>query len=418
VSADARSGPDPSPGRPGTPAAADRLPFVDALRGFALFGVFGANLFIFSGFTFLKPQQQAVVSASGVDDLIYALELIFVENKFLGLFSLLFGVSFWLFLSRARARAGGPSPTVLFYRRIAWLFVIGAAHGWLLWCFDVLRFYALWALLLPLFALLSARRLLASALSAAVLVPALIDGLRGLLPTSGQPGPDWDALALAAFSGAPYPQVLAANWAYDWHLTLSLSQLAYQVAILGRLLVGLYLARTLDLGNLAALRPWLARTLLGGALVGVAGNTVFAGSFWSNAHQGFAAPFARSLLVEAGFLGLSLAYASALALLSLQPPFARAVAVLGAPGRMALSLYLLQTLFGLWLFYGFAPGPRLMGTKGPGWIAAVWVCGYGIQVALAHAWMWRFRFGPAEWLWRSLTYAKRQPFRRAPCPRP
>jgi uncharacterized protein len=78
---------------------------------------------------------------------------------------------------------------------------------------------------------------------------------------------------------------------------------------------------------------------------------------------------------------------------------------------MALTAYLLQTLFGIWLFYGFAPGPHLMGKTGPAWIALVWVVGYAVQVGLAQAWMRRFRFGPAEWLWRTLTYGQCRPFR-------
>ena len=71
-------------------------------------------------------------------------ELVFIETKFMGLFAMLFGASFWLFLDRAAAR--GRRGSGLFYRRIAWLFVIGAIHGWLFWCFDILRFYALWGL--------------------------------------------------------------------------------------------------------------------------------------------------------------------------------------------------------------------------------------------------------------------------------
>ncbi len=80
-------------------------------------------------------------------------------------------------------------------------------------------------------------------------------------------------------------------------------------------------------------------------------------------------------------------------------------------GRMALTCYLFQTLLGLWLFYGFMPGPDLMATIGPTWLVLVWVIGYLAQVWLASVWLRHFRFGPAEWLWRSLTYWKRRPLR-------
>ena len=89
----------------------------------------------------------------------------------------------------------------------------------------------------------------------------------------------------------------------------------------------------------------------------------------------------------------------------------RAVRALAPLGQMALSWYLMQTLFGIWMFYGFAPGPHLMGRIGAAWIAVIWLVGYGVQVGLANVWMRRFRFGPAEWLWRSLTYWRAQTFR-------
>jgi len=384
------------------------LPFVDALRGFALFGVFGANLMIFSGLTYLTEEQKATVSSTALDKAVYVFEQFFVENKFIGLFSVLFGISFWLFLDRARTR--GASATRLFYRRIGWLFLFGLLHGWLLWCFDVLRFYALFGLLLPLFLRMPVRRLGAIALSTAVLVPAVISGVRGLLPRSADAGPAFDAMALAAFSTGNYFEVLAANWKYDWYLTNSIGQAAYQLAVFGRLLLGLYAARALDLANLDGHRSALKKLLVAGAIVGLMGNTVFTWHFLEGT-RGFVLPFVRRLSVESGFLGFTLAYAAGLALLFMNPLWSRAVAALAPLGQMALTAYLLQTVFGIWLFYGFPPGPHLMGKIGPAWIALVWLVGYAVQVGLAQAWMRRFRFGPAEWLWRTLTYGQVQRLR-------
>ena len=121
-------------------------------------------------------------------------------------------------------------------------------------------------------------------------------------------------------------------------------------------------------------------------------------------------PFTAGLIEESGYLSLSLAYASALALL-FQVPWGRWVRVLRSLGRMALTFYLGQTLFGLWLFYGFMPGPHLFGKIGAVWLVPILFGGYALQVALADWWLKRFRFGPAEWLWRCLTYWKLQPFR-------
>lgn len=399
----AREGPAPS--------ALDRLEFVDELRGFALFGVFAANLLIFAGIAYMTEEQRTALFSGPLDAIAYRLELFFIENKFMGLFSFLFGISFWLFLSRASARGGGA--TRLFYRRIFWLFVIGAIHGWLFWCFDILRFYALWAVLLPLFLRTPPRRLLWFALAACVVVPALVAGAAASrVPATPEAGPaaSIDAATLAAFSTGSYRDFLAANWRYDWYLTLSVDQIDYQVAVFGRLLLGLFVARTFALGRLETHRARLRSVLIVGALVGAVGETIFAFHLLAGVGQPMRAVF-RRLLVESGHLGMSLAYASGLALAYLTARGRPVVRLLAPLGRMALTWYLAQTLFGIGIFYGFSNGPALMGRVPAAPLAAIAVVGYPAQIFLARMWLRRFRFGPAEWAWRSLTYGKAQPIR-------
>ena len=395
------------------PQNPDRVDFVDALRGFALIGVFGANLLVFSGYIFLTDAQKALLPTASVDKVIYLLELIFVENKFMGLFSFLFGVSFWLFLNRANAR--GADGTRLFYRRLWWLFVIGAIHGWLFWCFDILRFYALWGLFLPLFVRVTNRKLLGSALFFAVLAPALIQGIHFLLVGRVAPNPAMRALALETFSSGSYLEFLRVNWIYDWYLTLSVNQLAYQVAILGRLLLGLYVGRALIFADLNSHTRLLRTVLIVAAIIGIGGNVVITGQFLATAGAGGGFPlrFTRRIITELGYLGITLAFASGLALLFQTMRGRRLLQWFSPIGRMALTCYLAQTLFSLWLFYGFMPGPKLMGKVGPTWLAVIWLIGYAVQLWLASVWLRYFRFGPAEWVWRSLTYWKRQSLREA-----
>jgi uncharacterized protein len=392
---------------PTSPAAgADRLEVVDALRGFALFGVFWANLLIFAGIGYMAGEQRAARFPGALDRAAYLLERFFVENKFIGLFSVLFGISFWLFVSRAGA--SGRGGTARFYRRVAWLFVIGAVHG-ALWWGDVLRFYALWALLLPLFARVAPGRLLAIALSVGVLAPALVAGARAWSPAPAPATADFDALVLAAFSEGDSGEMMAANLRYDAYLTFSWGHVAYELAVFGRLLLGLYVARTLPLGSLAASRSLLWRVVLVGVPVGAIGSTVFA--LLPRIRDDAPLVFARRLVIEAGQFGLTLAYAAGLVLVFLSPRWGRAARGLAPIGRMALTWYLSQTMFGLWMFYGFTGGPALMGDVGPAALLALAVLGFGLQLVLARLWLGHFRFGPAEWLWRTLTYGKRQRLR-------
>ena len=389
-----------------TAIPATRLQVVDALRGLALFGVFWANLLIFSGIDYLSDEQRVTAFGGRADALAFVAERFFIENKFMGLFSFLFGISFWLFLNRVRDRV--TSPVALFHRRILWLFVIGAIHGWLFWCFDILRFYALWAVLLPLFTRTPPRRLLLAALTACVLIPALVSSASVLWSRPGSDAGSYDAMALAAFSTGTYRQFLAANWKYDWYLTLDIGQIAYQVGVFGRLLLGLYAARTLDLARPGANDGLLRKVLIFGTAAGVMGNAIFAGQLLPSAHEHAALAFVRRLLVEAGHLGFTLAYAAAL-VLSFNAGWTKAIAWLAPVGQMALTWYLFQTLFGIWMFYGFPRGPALMGKMGPASMVLLAVVGFTVQVMLARAWLHRFRFGPAEWCWRSLTYGRVQP---------
>ena len=399
-----------------TPTA-PRLPFIDALRGFALFGVFGANLMIFSGIILMTDEQKASLMTTDFDKIAHALYLFLVETKFIGLFSVLFGISFWLFLDRARARGG--SATKLFYRRIGWLFLFGALHGWLLWCYDILRFYALWAVFLPLFVRMPLRRLLAVALSMSILAPAVLGVVRFLCAGPANPASrlTYEAQFLAAGSTGNYSEVLAANWNYDWFLTLTIGPWGYQLAVFGRLLLGLYAARALNLANLEGHRTTLKKLLLAGAVVGTAGSLAFTSHFLDEA-KGVFLPFMRRIIFESGYLGLTVAYATGLALLFMNPRRKRVVLLLAPVGQMALTWYLLQTAIGIWLFYGWVPGgAHLMGKIGLGWLAFIWIGSFAVQIGLAHAWIRRFRFGPAEWLWRSLTHWQVQPLReplRAP----
>lgn len=389
---------------------ADRVEFVDVLRGFALAGVFAANLLIFSGFTYMADWQRARLPTAGLDHVIHLLELILIENKFMGLFSFLFGMSFWLFLERAKAR--GEEGIGLFYRRVGWLFVIGALHGWLFWLGDILRFYALWGLLLPLFLRVSNKVLLWIGLFFAVLAPALIGGFSSLMMDQASAPNVLSALALETFSSRSYSQVLYVNWIYDWETTLSISQLAYHIAIFGRLLLGLYAARLSLHVDLQSHYKLFRRLLVAGAVMGIACNILIAGRYLNSAAGGgFFLPFARQFIALTGYLALTLAYAAALALLFQISRLKRYLLIFAPVGRMALTCYLLQTLLGIWLFYGFMPGLKLMGKIGPAWLILVWVIGYANQIWFASLWLQYFRYGPAEWLWRSLTYWKIQPLR-------
>ena len=393
--------PEPIP-RP-TPRA-DRIAALDAARGFALAGVLFANLPLFAGHPYMTEAQLAALPTAALDGIAHAVMQLLVEDKFMGLFALLFGIGAALQLGRARARGAGG--VRLHRRRMAWLFAIGSVHGWLFWSFDILRFYALWGLLLPLFDRLRQRALLAWGLILGVAVPAAWRGVVAALASAAPPSPvEGRQGPLEAFAAGDYLEALAANWAFDWQLTLSPTQGAYQAGVLGRMLLGLWLGRRLLERGLPA-RSSLRRVMAWTLPVGLAGGLVYAGLLGPPPGTAW-----RPLPVEIGALALTLCYLAAVLLVWQSRAGGRALGLLVPVGRMSLSNYLLQTAFGLWLFYGFLPGPGLMGTLGAAALVPIWAAVFGAQVAFSHLWLRRFAFGPAEWLWRSLAYGRPQPWR-------
>jgi uncharacterized protein len=119
---------------------------------------------------------------------------------------------------------------------------------------------------------------------------------------------------------------------------------------------------------------------------------------------------AEGVLETAGYLALSFFYASVIILLAQRQPWKTRLAPLAAVGRMALSNYLFQSLVCTTIFYGYGLG--LFGKVGPAAGVGLTFAIYAMQIPLSLWWLRRFRFGPMEWVWRSLTYGRLQPMRR------
>ncbi|HEY0435174.1 MAG TPA: heparan-alpha-glucosaminide N-acetyltransferase domain-containing protein, partial [Phenylobacterium sp.] len=118
----------------------ERAEVLDALRGLALLGILVSHIPDFTGYGYLSPARQARLDPLGIDPSVAAALVVFIRGKFLALFALLFGISFAVQLDSA-ARQGAPFRR-RFGRRLAALFVIGAAHA-AIWYGDILKDYAI-----------------------------------------------------------------------------------------------------------------------------------------------------------------------------------------------------------------------------------------------------------------------------------
>lgn len=429
------------PAKPTPITAAERIEVVDILRGFALFGVLAVNMLFFANpflLYFLDLHPWPGLIDRGAEWFIN----LFCAGKFYSLFSLLFGFGMAVQMERVEARGG--RFVRLYARRLVVLLLIGFCHVVFLWNGDILIHYALLGFVLLAFRKRKPATLIAWAIPCLLVVILIIAGFIGLarlgedlaetpttvpatLPASApatapttaamsQPDEDemagmneWIEASRRAYGEGSYRQALAFR-IREYPFALVFTVLFMYGGILGMFLIGLYATRRGVLHNVAAHRPFVRRIAIWGLALGLPGNliAVIGAEFISPTDPTWAA----LILVAGSAVGapaLCLFYAAGLVLLSQKTVWRRRLQPLGAVGRMALTNYLMQSLICTLVFNGYGLG--LYGQIGPGLGLLMTLVIYAAQIPLSNWWLHRFRFGPLEWAWRSLTYEKPQPMR-------
>ena len=404
---------------PVTPVSpAERIEVLDVLRGFALFGILASNLrgFVAPAPVYFNPRLMWTATA---DRLVQAVLDTLVSGKFITLFAFLFGLGFAVQLGRAEARG---SRFVAFYsRRLLVLFMFGVAHALLLWWGDILLFYALTGFLLFFFRKRASNAVLTWAI-VLYLVPLLFAGVAVLaqalgahVPMPPQPTQQGIAETVRIYSRG--------TWMAMFHKRLGeltpqfISIPFFLPRVLGLFLLGLHAWRSGLLQDAGAHLP-LFRRLLGWSLaVGLAGNAIPV-IIDQVVNLDPSRPTPLGLLVwtiqSIGVPALSLFFASAVILLYYNERWRARVVPFAAVGRTALTNYLLQTVICTTLSYSYGFG--LYGKVGPTLALIPTFIIYGLQIPLSQWWLDRYRFGPVEWLWRSLAYGRRPPMLREAVP--
>lgn len=386
----------------------DRIVSLDALRGVALLGILVINVRVFSmpQATLLNPTVYG--DLSGANYWTWLLGHVFAKSKFITIFSALFGAGVLLFIDAKRQK--GQPAVRLQIRRTVILLVIGLLHAYLLWYGDILVTYGLIGLFLITVRRLEARKLAGLAGVFLCFVPVV--ELSTALTIGG------DAVAGQWAPGEMVLQQEIATYRGGW-----VEQMSHRVPTSIRRQTASFIGATFwRVGGVMllgmALYRWgvltgersaqLYRRLVVGGIVGVgivaAGVVYIEANDWSADAALFWRQFNYwgSLLVAGGYVGLVTLYARRRS----NGPITRAFA---AVGRTAFTNYLLQTVVATTVFYGHGLG--LFGSvsrvEALGFVAAVWI----VQILLSVVWLRAFRFGPVEWLWRTLTYGHRQPLR-------
>lgn len=384
------------------------------VRGFALFGVLLVNMYNFGA--------DSIAWNSPTDQVAFAIKRVFFESKSWTLFSMLFGFGFAVQLQRADARGFRILPA--YRRRLAVLFALGAAHA-LLFDGDILMLYAELGLGLLVVHRLPTRGLLFLAIGLMLVFPLARLDSAGDRP-AGMEEIESAAEARARLERAQRTHVYAigslAEVAADNASAIPALPLEdvdspeSGLAVFAMFLLGFSVGRSGVLGDIPGHVAAIARVRALGlgfgfgamaaerVLAATAGYAVFGPS-----RSGPAIQLAGDLLFAFGTPALALGYAATLVLAARTPRGRAALAPLAGVGRLALTVYLTQTLMFTTLFYGYGFGQAFR--LGPAAVTAWTVVILGVQLVACQWWSRRFRFGPVEWMWRSLTYLKWQPLR-------
>ncbi|MFN3944184.1 MAG: DUF418 domain-containing protein [Allosphingosinicella sp.] len=411
-----------------TTAPGPRIATLDIVRGVAVMGILAMNILGFALPSQAYFNPRAYGGADGADLWAWILSFIFVDGKMRGLFSFLFGASMLLVIERAAAK--NENPAAVHYRRMAWLLLFGLAHLYFIWWGDILSHYALIGLVAYFFRNQKVATLIKWAAGLLVVQTAVMAMMAfGFLTVSAaaaapDASPDvvaqWQALK-ADFAPPP-PDVLEEDLAThrgpwvgqvvhrleDWHGPVTFlpffgwETLAYM--LLG--MAGLKSGFLTGAWDRARYRRW--------ALVGYAISVpVYALFAWLVVRSGFD----TALTVALGFAAptpvrpvMIIAHA-ALIVLAFGGGGWLADRI-GAAGRAAFTNYLGTSILMTFIFYGWGLG--LYGQLGRAEIYLLVPLAWALMLLWSKPWLDRNRYGPFEWLWRSLARGRLQPMRKAP----
>ncbi|MFE7116173.1 DUF418 domain-containing protein [Streptomyces sp. NPDC057654] len=390
-----------------------RLAQVDALRGFALFGILMVNITYMASAYHGTGLEDPGLGGPLSEAVRWVVAVLF-EAKFFLLFSFLFGYSFTLQIDSAERRGDRFAPR--FLRRLAGLFVIGAVHAVILFPGDILTLYAVLGLVLlalrrvpPRTAVrIAAALLVVTAVAYALLaLAAWQSGADGVVPPSTATAA---AEATEALRGGPAP-VIGAH--LDQLPDMALLLVFFQApSALAAFLLGLAAGRRRALADTGAHQRFLRRLQWTGFTVGLLGGVVYATV--SLNHPAYQVGALGLDVVTAPLLAA--AYAATVLRLVHGRRGRAVVAALAPAGRMSLTNYLGQSLAGVLLFTGV--GAALVGRVPPVGVVAIALALFAAQAAASGWWLRRHAYGPLEWLLRAWTTLSAPPWRPRPSPRP
>lgn len=389
-----------------------RIQHLDVIRGFALLGVLLMNMQAFAMVQSLYMNPHALGPASDMDKWLWTINHVIGDQKFMTIFSMLFGAGVYLMTESVRKRTGKAAG--VHYRRMGWLCFFGLIHGILLWFGDILFLYSIAGAAVFLVCRVRPWLLLAMAVPL-ILIPAGLTLLISLLLNFASPSdlteleemwtptPEMVQEEIDSYRGSWIEQQSAR---FELWLEMFVFLFLFGWRVLGQMLLGVWLLRTGVFAGEKSRRFYVGLALGGlscGFSLAVLGLYLNVGDGWTF-EGGFGA---LSLCNYFGSIFAALGYVGLIVLVVKSGWCAWLTRRLAAVGRMAFTNYIMHTVICTSLFYGFGFGLFMKTDRLTqlGIVIAIWVA----QLLYSPWWLARFRFGPLEWLWRTLTYLRLKP---------
>ncbi len=390
----------------------ERILTIDIIRGFALFGIFLVNMPSFHSAEFMKSMYGFEPVYTGLDYWLDIFFTLFIDMKFFTIFSFLFGLGFYIFISRAEMK--GLRATSLFVRRMLALLFFGMVHLIALWFGDILHTYALAGLFLLLFYKRKITTMLIWA-GSLLLVYNAFNSLTLLMP-------NWlleeiEVSTAAMESGISEYVGVYQNAGYlEWLLyrlgtelpMILLNIIPAMFPVLAMFLIGLAAGKAGIFQDVMKHLQFLKKVRLITLLISIPLVILLALFTLGIMDWGIKQSYVILVLTSISSIPLCLFYIAGLTLLLRNEKWQKRLRMLGFAGQMALTNYLFQTIISIGIFVGFGFYGNIslvMGTI----ICLVIFAG---QMVISTLWLKKFRFGPFEWLWRSVTYLKFQPLKK------
>jgi uncharacterized protein len=432
----------PAPVEVAPVSASERISSIDVLRGTALLGIAIMNI-IFSGLPMAADWNPKVSGgATGPNLAAFFLQYVLFDGKFRGIFSIMFGASSYYLVSRAVSRGAGIQAAEVYYRRNLWLLVFGMVHAYLIWHGDILYPYALLGLVL--FPLHKARpKWLLVAAGVSVLMMSgyqIIGGFRvqnthrlameaekltkehkTLTDEQKKAQTEWERQRKyfnpskddlkkehEMYSGNYFHLVAKrAAMVKEWH---SAPFYLFGWDMFTMMMVGIAFAKT---GVLSASRStkFYTTMMLCAYAIGLPIGSMAAYLAYKQGFEPLQTVFVFTTYQMAR-IAMTLGHMSVLLLICKAGLFAGMQRRLAAVGQMAFSNYIAHSLVYGFVFYGYGFNlfDKLQRYQLYYAVLGMWA----VSLVVSPIWIARYRFGPLEWCWRSLTYWKRQPMRLAP----